>query len=64
MGHLLTRVDDVVDLAVLLGGAGADVGAAEGVRMEAPDVALMQVYAGIAVYDPFGDGPADARPRA
>ena len=60
MGHLLARVDDVVDFAVLLGGAGADVGAAEGVRVKAPDVAFVQVCAGFAVNDPFGDRSADA----
>ena len=60
VGHLLARVDDVVDLAVLLGGAGADVGAAEGVGMEAADVALVQVGCGLPFNDPFGDRFADA----
>ena len=60
VGHLLPGVDDVIDFAVLLGGAGADVRTAEGVRVEAPYVALVQVGTRLAVYDPFGDRLADA----
>ena len=60
VGHLLARVDDVVDLAVLLRGAGADVGAAEGVGVEASYVALVQVGIRLAVYDPLGNRLAHA----
>ena len=58
MVHLLARVDDVVHLAVLLGGARSDVGAAVGVGMEAQDVALAQVGCRLPIRYPLRDGPA------
>ena len=58
--HLLARVDDVVHLAVLLGGASANVAAADGVRLESTDVALAQIQGRLTADDPLGDGPAGA----
>ena len=60
-GHLLPRVDDVVHLAVLLGGPRPDIRSTERVRVEAPDVTLSKVGGRLTVHNPLGDCPADAR---
>ncbi len=52
-GELLARMDDVVDLAVLLRRPGPHVGARVRVRVEAPDVALPQVEGRFAVDQPL-----------
>ncbi len=72
--HLLQGVDDVVDLAVLLGTAGQHVATAESVGVEAVDGRLAHVPLGQAAGHPFGDSlaraagvgdpDADGRPQA
>ena len=59
-GDLLARVDDVVDLAVLLRRPGPHVGPRLRVRVEAPDVALPQVHPRLAVDQPLRHRLADA----
>ena len=58
-GELLARMDDVVDLAVLLRRPGPHVGARVRVRVEAPDVALPQVEGRFAVDQPLRHRLAD-----
>ena len=53
-------MDDVVHLAVLLRGPGADVGAAVRVRMKAPYVALAQVASRLAIRNPLSNRLANA----
>ena len=57
--HLLGGVNDVVDLAVLLGTALGDVRVGKLVGMEPADVGLSQVHCRLAVHHPLGDGLAD-----
>ena len=52
--HLLERVNDVVDLAILLRAARPEVGAARGVGMKTVVIKLSQVDAGRAFGHPFG----------
>ena len=59
-GELLARVDDVVDLAVLLRRPGPHVRTRVRVRVEAPDVALPQVEGRFAVDQPLRHRLADA----
>ncbi len=60
--HRLERVQDVVDLDEVLAVAGQHVLGGELVRLEAVDVALVQVEGRAAAVDePLGHGPADAR---
>ena len=60
VGYLLARVDNVVHLAVLLRGPGADVGAAVRVRMKASYVALPQVASRLAVCNPLSNRLSNA----
>ena len=59
-GGLLARVDDVVDLAILLGRPFPHVGVRQCVAVEAQHVALAQVLARLAVRYPLGHRPAHA----
>ena len=54
-GHLLERVQDVVDLAVLLRAASPHVRRRRLERVEPVRVGLGQVVAGLAVHHPLGD---------
>jgi hypothetical protein len=53
-------MDHVVDLVVLLAGAGPDVGGAVGEAFEAADVALAQIQARHPLRDPFRRRPTHA----
>ena len=56
----LERVDQVVDLVVVAGAARAHIRARVLDRLEAVDVHLVDVEAGVAVGDPVGHHPPDA----
>jgi len=58
--HLLKRVDDVVDLPVVLRPPLPDIGAAEDVRIKPVEVGLVQVKAGHTLGHPLGDHSAGA----
>lgn len=58
--HLLLRMEDVVDFAILLGPPGLDVGWGQGVSGESVELGFAQVGGRCSLHHRFGHRPADA----
>ena len=60
--HRLQRMDDVVDLSIVLCAAGLKVAVAEDVRIEAVEILLAEVEARVAIDHQLGDRLRRSRP--